>query len=698
MAVLEDIRKKGGIIVSVVIGIALLAFIIGDFLPGRGSRNFDIAKIGGKTLELQDYENKINEMSNMYKQNTRQNNIDEQTMDMLREQAWQMLISETVMNQEYEHVGLTVSPEELFDMIQGPNPNARVREYFTNPQTGEFDRSMLINFLKNKNSDANAAAEWSMLEKSLLQERYIQKFNGLLAKGMFVPDFMAENENLEINRKVDFDYIVKRYNTVADSAVKVTNGDLKKYYEAHKKQWEQNTSRDIEYIVFNIVPSDDDRAAANAWIEKIKPEFEKAEDPIQFVKLNSKVPSDSRFMTKEQLPVQAAELFDAEIGATAGPYQEGEALRLVRSVKSENRPDSVKVRQIALMPKQQTQQAVDAVKTVADSIKKAIEGGADFSALALKYSADPSVSTTKGDIGWVRESEMQVNTMSETLFGMKKNEVAVMPIDNSPGVFIVQVTEKGKEVKKIQIATLQYDILPSSRTEQILYSQASKFAIENRTAKLFDETAASQSLNKRVASYLGENDRQIPGLSSARQIVRWAYEAKIGAVSDVFTLENSYVVAILKNIRKKGIAPFEQVASEIDITVRREKKAEQIAASLSESIKNAQSFSDMAVSLNLPVETASGIAFSAFSVPGVGVEPELIAAATVTPEGKISQPVDGITGVYVLTVKQITEPEAGAVEQAKERLSTTYANRSMSESMQALRKAADVNDMRSKFY
>ena len=698
MAVLEDIRKKGGIIITIVIGIALFSFIIGDFLPGGrknrgGGRNMDIAKVGGQALTYMNYESKIEEMTNMYKQQTGQNNLDERMMDMVRDQAWQLLINETLMQQQYDRIGLTVSGAELEDITFGPNPSPFIRQNFTDLQTGVFDRSSLIDFLKRKNERSDWSQWWNMIEKRLLDERYMQKFNALTGKGVFVPDFMAENENQEINKKADFDYMVQSYATVSDSLINVTKDDLKAYYAKHKKQWEQTASRDIEYVAFGIVPSDDDRAAAQAWIDKIKPEFEHAVDPIQFVRLNSRVSADPRFMTREQLPVQVTELFDAEEGAMIGPYQEEEALKLVRLAKIENRADSVKVRQIVLYPKQQTQAAYQETVTLSDSIKTAIENGANFAALAAKYSLDQNPETTVGN--WIHEEHIQGSPM-ESLFNLKKNEVTNMTTEQ--GIFVIQVTERGKEVKKVQIATLQYNILPSSRTEQIIYAQASKFAIENRTEKQFDEAAATQNLFKRAASYLGENDRQVPGLSSARQIVRWAYDAKQGEVSDVFNIDNSYVVAVLKNVRKKGIAPINQVATEIDIAVRREKKAALIAAKFSDAVKNAQSFSDLANTLNLPIETASGITFSAFSIPGAGIEPQLIASAASTDEGNISQPIEGANGVYLFTVKQITEPEEGSVEQAGERLAITYSNRSMSEPAQALRKAANIEDMRSKFY
>ena len=700
MAVLETIRKKGGIFVSVLIGLALFAFIIGDFLPGGrknrgGGRSYDVAKVAGRTLTIQTLEAKIEDVTNMYKQQSGQNGVDDRMRDYIHDQAWNMLISETLMQIQYDQIGLKVSPEELMDIITGPNPNPRIRQYFTDPQTGEFNRSSLMNFLKNKNSDPNAAAQWNMLEKSFLEERYMEKFNGLVGKGIYVSNFLAENENRELNKKVDFDYIVQRYTSIPDSTVTVSKDDLRAYYKKHKKQWEQTASRDIEFVVFPIVPSDDDRAAAQEWITKIRPEFEQAADPIQFVKLNSKTPADTRFLTREQLPVQVTGLFDEPVGFTTEPYQEDETWKIVRLAKSENRPDSVKVRQIVLMPKQQTQAAYKDAVTLADSIKTAIEKGDDFFKLAVKYSIDPAVTTNNGDLGWLREADMQGGSM-EKLFGMKKGEVSTE--ESQQGIYVIQVTERGKEVKKVQIATLQHNITASSRTEQVLWAQASRFAVENRSEQKFDETVAAQNLNKRVASYIGENDRQVAGLQSARTIVRWVFKAKRGEVSDVFSVDNSYVVAILKDIRKKGYAPINQVVTEMDMAIRREKKAAIIAEQLLAATKNTSSFTDLAANLNLPVETASAITFSAFSIPGAGIEPQLIAAAASLSEGKISQPVEGSNGVFLLIVKQIVEPEETGVEQAKERLGITYSNRSTQESAQALRKAANIEDWRSNFY
>ena len=701
MAVLEDIRKKGGILITVVIGLALFAFVVGDFLPGGrknrgGGANFDVAKVASQTLSVHALEAKIEEVTEWYRQQSGQNNIDERMRDMIHDQAWEMLINETIMQQIYEQTGLTVSPEELMDIITGFNPPPLIRQTFVDQQTGEFDRSFLMNFLRNKNTDPTFEYQWNMMEKNILDQRYSQKFSALVGKGVFVTDFMAENDNQENNKKVDFDYIVQSYSSIPDSLITVSNDELKAYYKKHKKQWEQTASRDVEYVVFNIDPSEEDRAAAQEWIEKIKPDFEEAPDPMQFVRLNSRTPADTRFLTREQLPVQLGELFDEQEGAMVGPYQDGEAWILARLAKSENRPDSLKARQIVVVPKEQTQASYTEAVALADSIKTAVERGADFVALANHYSADPAVAINNGDLGWLYEIQMQGDPMMETIFNLKRGELTSM--ESGQAVFVVQVTERGREVKKVQVATLQYNIAPSSRTEQIIYSQASKFAIENRSEKQFDETAAAQSLNKRMASYLGENDRQIPGLQSARQIVRWTFNAKQGQVSDVFSVDNSYVVVVLKTIRKKGFIPINQVAAEIDFTIRREKKAAQISAQLAEAVSNAQSFSDLAANLNLPIETATDVNFSTFSIPGAGMEPQLIAAATGMSEGNISHPVEGINGVYLLTVTQITEPDEDGVEEARERLGITYGNRSMSEAIQALRKAANVTDWRSNFY
>lgn len=698
MAVLESIRKKGGIIVSVVIGLALVAFILGDFLGGRGGgnvRNLDIAKVSGRTLSLPDYEQKITELTNIYKRDTQQSSLDERTMDMIHEQAWQMMINEEITNEEYHQIGLTVSPEELFDLISGSNPHPVIRQNFTDPQTGEFNRSALINFLKNKDANPEQSHIWSTIEKDLLRERYAQKYQTLVSTGLYVPAFFIADENNDVNRKVSFDYAVKQYSTIPDSTVTITSADIKKYYNDHKYQWEQTASRDIDYVVFNVVPSEEDRQMANEWMDKMKLEFEHTTNDHQFLTINSDAPFDSHFLKEGQLPVQAAELYNASVGAMVGPYQEGESLKLIKLLKVENRPDSVKVNQIALTVPQ-TQEQLTRTKAVADSIKKALEGGANFATLAAKYSIMPDAKTTGGDVGWIRENEMQVRSMEEALFNLKKGEVTIM--ETGQGFFIAQVSDWGKTVKKVQIATLQHDIIASTKTEQIISTQANKFAAENRTETAFNEAATTQHLVKRTASYIGENDRQIVGLPSARSVVRWAYGAKKGAVSDVMNLNDAYVIAVLKTIRKEGIAPVEQVAPEISITLRKQKKAEQIAAGFTEITKTAQSFSEAASKLQLPIANAADVSFSAFSIPGIGVENAVIATATTIGEGNISEPVEGSNGVYLLTVTQIVAAGENTLEQIKTRLTATYNNRAMSEPLQALRKAAGIKDLRSKFY
>jgi len=694
MTVLGFIRKRGEIIV-IVIGVALLAFVIGDFIPGIGTRNFDIAKVAGQTLSWQQFEAKIDEVSNRFQQQLG-GQLDDRMRDIVHDQAWQMLIDETVMQQTFERIGLTVSPEELWDVITGFNPPPIIRHEFSNPETGEFDRSWLMNFLRFKDTDPNAVAFWNMVERLILDDQLLQKYNTLIGRGIFVPDFMAENENHEINRQFNFDFIVQSYFSIHDSLINVSNNDLRDFYRRNQNRWEQTASRDIEFVVFNVVPSEDDHAAAQAWIERIKPEFQEAEDPFQFIRLNTRAFADTRFFTREQLPLQAAELFDEPVGSMAGPFQEGESWRLIRLVNSENRPDSVNLRQIVIVPREQTQASYTEALALADSIKTAIERGADFARLAVQHSADPAVATNNGDLGWVHEAMVQGSIM-EPIFDMRRGEVSI--IETGQGVILVaQVAERGREVRKVQIATLQHDILPSTRTDQIIYSQASRFAIENRNERQFDETVAAQNLTRRMANNIGENDRQLPGLFSARPIIRWAFDARQGEVSDVFALDNMYVVAILKNIRRSGVAPINDVIAEIDFEVRREKRGELIASQFLDATRNAQSFSELALNLNLPVESALGVTFSSFSVPGAGIEPHLIGAVTGTDEGVISNPVKGINGVFLFMVTQVTEPEEIGVEIARERLRITLFNRSMSEPLQALRNAAKIEDMRSKFY
>lgn len=707
MATLQKIRTKAGLLVAIVIGLSLAAFILGDMLKSGSSLlqrdRLEIGVIDGESIQYPDFQKKVEELGEIMKQNYGTNQLNENMWAQVREQAWQQTINEIVMGRVYDELGITVSEEELFEMVQGSNIHPIIQQIFRNPQTGQFDRSAVIRFLKNLDTGVSQEqkAYWLNLEKQIINERMANKYNFMVAKGLYVTTAEAEESAKASNKSVNFDYIALAHSSVADDQITISDSDLKDYYNKHKKDYEQEKSRRIEYITFEVVPSKADYEAAEKWINDIKTDFENASDNVQFVNANSDVDFENVWYKKEDLPTNIAEwVFDqnAAVNSVFGPYKEGDAYKLAKLHKREMMPDSVQARHILISVQSQADYAK--AQSLADSLKNEIEKGADFAQLAEKFSDDKGSAINGGDLGWFRRGQM-VQPFEEAAFNQKAGEVSIAT--SQFGIHIVQTTKRGKLVPQVQIAYLVRNVIPSTRTYQNVYAQASKFAGENTSKEAFDAAISAQNINKRVA-IVGENDRQIAGLENARPLIRAAYEAEVGDIlqttqgSPIFELGDSYVIAVLAQATEKGVAPFESVRARVELAVSKEKKAEYLVEKANKAIEGKNDLAAVATELNAQVQNASNVTFNSFSIPGMGIEPAVIGTATTIEPNKISKPVAGTNAVYVLAVTSVTENQVSTPENEKVRLTQSQTYRAASQASKVQRDAVEIEDYRSKFY
>jgi peptidyl-prolyl cis-trans isomerase D len=259
--------------------------------------------------------------------------------------------------------------------------------------------------------------------------------------------------------------------------------------------------------------------------------------------------------------------------------------------------------------------------------------------------------------------------------------------------------DKGKDSKKVKVAIVERAIQPSQQTFNQIYAEANKFASENRTYEQFNAAVTKQKLAKKLATNIGENDKGIPGLEQPRPVLRWMYKTDKREVSEPLDLGDRYVVAVLTAIREKGTAPIEQVKADVELQVRKEKKAEKLAEQINKVKSGSSSIQDLGVKLNIPVEVANGITFSTYALPNAGIEPKVVSVATVLEKNKISEPVNGNNGVYVLSVSNVmSAPESKDYFEAKQRMENSFQARASYDSYNALRKLADIVDKRAKFY
>jgi peptidyl-prolyl cis-trans isomerase D len=707
MATLQTIRTKAGLLIAIVIGISLAAFILGDLLQSGSSifqRNqMEIGKINGESIQYPDFQKQVEELGDIYKQNTQQSQLDENNWVQVREQTWQNTVQKIVMGDVYKKLGIEVTSDELFDMLQGANLHPIIQQLFRNPNTGQVDRGAVVNFLKQleTNVDPERRAYWLYLENQIVEERTQSKYANMVGKGLFVTSTEAKESLAAGNKTVNFDYIALNHSTVADSAVSVTEKDLRDYYNASKDDFKQEKIREIEYINFAVTPSAADYKDAENWITDIKNDFANTTNNVQFVNSNSDVSFDGTWYKKESLPENLATwIFDeaAPINSVLGPYFENESYTLAKLDSLAMMPDSVKARHILLKPN--SQEELVKMQRLADSLKTVIEKGGDFASLAMQYSTDQGSAISGGDLGWFGRGQM-VKPFEEAAFSNAKNEVRIVP--SQFGIHIVQTTDRGKLTQQARVARLVRNVQPSTRTYQDTYAKASKFASTNTTAEKFNAADTTEKLNKQVAT-VRENDRDIIGLENARILIRAAYEADKGDIlvtsqeSPIFELGNNFVIAVLTKATDEGISTFEEAKTRVELAVTKQKKTEYLVKKAAAALEGKNNLEAIASQLNTPVNNASNINFNSFSVPGLGAEPAVVGTVASLDVDKISKPIAGNNGVYIVKVTSVNQSPDQGFEAEKDRLAQSLSYRAVSQAFEAQRKKADIVDKRAKFY
>ena len=707
MATLQTIRTRAGLLIAIVIGISLAAFILGDLLQSGSSimnkNQMKIGEINGESIQYPEFQRQVEELGEIYKQNTQQSQLDENSWVQVREQTWQTTVQNIVMSDVYKDLGIEVSSDELYDMLQGANLHPIIQQLFRDPNTGQVNRGAVVNFLKQL--DTNVAPEqkayWLYLENQIVSERTQAKYTNMVGKGLFVTTNEAQQSITDASKQINFDYISLNLNTVADSAVKVNESDLKAYYNSHKKEFKQEKIRDIEYITFNVKPSAADYKDAEKWISEIKNDFANATDNAQFVNSNSDVSFDGTWYKRESLPENvAAWIFEENPSSNdvLGPFFANDSYSLAKLDSMAMLPDSVQARHILLKPNSQEELA--AMQLLADSLKTAIEKGSNFATLAMQFSTDQGSAMNGGDLGWFGRGQM-VKPFEEAAFKNAKNEVSIVP--SQFGIHIVQTTDRGKLTQQVRVATLVRMVQPSTRTYQDTYALASKFASANTDAKKFEEAVVAEKINKRVAS-VRENDREIAGLENARVLIRAAYEADKGDIlattqgSPIFELGNNFVIAVLTKATEEGESTFEEAKTSVELAVTKEKKIEYLVKKATNALDGKTDIQAVASQLNTSVQNAANVNFNSFSIPGIGMEPAVVGTVAALEPDKISKPVAGNNGVYIVKVTSVSQGAEQSLEAEQARLAQSMGYRASSQAYEAQRKKADIEDLRAKFY
>lgn len=696
MSVIQKIRDKYAVVIVVVICLAIVSFLLQDAFFGRNSlfnRSTIVGKVNGEELDVAEYQRLIQEQESNYRQG---GSVDEQTRQNIREQVWNEFLNDKILGEEYDKLGIDVTEAELVDQFNGKNPNPVVVQNFTNPQTGEFNRETMQQILRNVGQDPTGQTREGLRKLEIAVGKYqkTQKYSALITQAIYYPKWLAAQQQTDNSQNAAVSYVNVPYATIADSTIQVSDNELNKFIQDHKSLFKTEEARKVEYVSFDALPSNADTAAAIQQLAELRTEMDTTKDIEGFINRNSEIKYYDGFVAKSAVMIPNKDsITNLPVGAIYGPYVDNNFLVLAKMVDRKNMYDTVKVRHILIGT--QTGLADSVAKARIDSIERAVRGGADFKAMVAQYSDDPGSKNNGGEYE-VTPATTFVKEFKDFAFDGTKGQLKV--VKTQFGYHLIEIMDQKNLGPALKVAYLSKPVEASKETDSKAYAAANEFASQNRDQKSFDKNVQEKGYNKRLADNLRPMDHVIPGVGQARELVRWAYEAKKGDASQVFTFEDKYVVAVLTGIREEGTTPLAEVRPQVEAEVKKHKKAEQLIAKL----QNPASLDAAAKASSQPVQRAEGISFGTPFVPSLGFEPKVVGASFNKSWGtaKVSAPIEGNAGVYVIKVDSY-QPTGQPVQDLNNiRLAYEQSLKSMlgQQLFEVLKKQSSIKDNRAKFF
>ena len=702
MALLGTLRDRMGTWVVVFVFVAIAAFILGDLFSGNsnilswGRRS--VGEIGGKEITIDEYQAVINErVANYYASNGTEPS--EREMPGIRQQAWDLLIARYAIDPQIEETGVVVTDQEIADMISGKNIFESIRQSFVNQQTGEFDRAALGNYLnqlKSMPAGSEPLVRWQLFQRDLKPARERIKYENLLLKTNYITTAEAEREYHLQSDVAEVRYLYIPYYAISDSTTVPTDEQLKEYYNRNKEKFKTTGTRDLKYVTIPVIPSEQDSAEVKEQINAAVNELKTSADDSLYAANNTDGQNPFGRYHPGNIPefIQQAQLVE---GTVVGPVLDGDTYKVAKISKVYS--DTIfaaRAKHILIRAADETPAAKEAAKTKARDILKEIRGGADFAAKAQEHGTDGTASRG-GDLGWFTSGQM-VKPFEDAIFKATKSGLLSDVVETDFGYHIVEVTEP-KTNKAYNIAIVERQITPSDATLNEAFRKAEGFASGLSGLDEFEARAKEEKLTVMEAKNINPGDRRVGSIGESRQTVQWLYrDASVGEVSQVFDLEDQYVVAIMTGEVKAGYRPYESVTNEITPEVRKELKANVII----EKLKNQKGTLEEAAKAfgsDANIYSSSDLRLSSNSMPTVGFDPKAVGAAFALDGGKRSQPIQGENGVLIVeSINKTVAPELNEYTTYKQQLEQGNYNLSSFSIAEAIKENSEIEDQRFKFY
>ena len=707
MATLEKIRSKAGLLVGVV-GLALFAFIIGDFLRS-GSTFFrqnkeKIAIVDGQSIGIREFQDELETTTNNYKSRMG-GSLSEDQQNQIRQMVFDQMTGSILLNNESKKVGFQVTKDELADLIVGNNISPIIQQNFKNPRTGAFDKNSVIQFSQTMESDdwsmytaeqqqqlEKERAAWEDLKKNVAQQKLVDKFSTLMISAISVNSLDAKAAYNDNAVNVDFNYVSQLYNSVPDKDIVVSDADVAKLYDSRKDNYKQEPAKLISYIAVNILPSKEDYADVSTRMEKAKNDLSTAENPADVINENSDAPFLDAYVSAAQLSSDVKNFVEhASVGDIDGPKMTDKTYTLLKLIGTKEAPDSIKINQMTFPNTDEAR-----VKTHIDSLIQVIQSGKSFAEVANSESNGQS----NGDMGWQTESSLVSGVdvkFANALFDAKINDL--FTIKTQYGTHLVQVVEKTKPVTKYKVGTIRMETTPSQETYNKLYNSLNQYISKNNQLDKFRSAAPDAGYICQSGVQVLENQNNISSIENSRQVIRWANSHNKGDISEIFECQGYFIVAAVEGDLKAGFRPLKDVADILKRELINEKKGAQIVESLK--AKNLNSLDAYATAMNSTVQEVKFVTFATPRITGIGAEPVVNVKAVASEVGQITGPFAGKNGVYVLslTAKNTSDQKYDEASQKLQmNMQNSYKIMQVIQNNRLLKDKATIEDNRSRFY
>lgn len=706
MAVLNKIRQRS-VFLIVIIALALFSFVLADVIRNGGmvsqkSQN-TIASINGDDIEREEFARQVE----AYQRNMGPNASTAQAVN----KVWDLNVRQKLLEQQFEELGIRVEKAQIYELLRqgmANNPN------FTN-EAGMFDENKLREYVATLQSTSpQAYQQWLDYENSVGKSAREQIYFNMIRAGVGATLSEGEQVYRFANDNVDFEFVEVPYSSIPDSQVEISKSEIKEYIKDNSERFQTEATRDIQYVHYTESASVEDEAETKAGIEKLLedkieynavsksndtlPGFKTTKDLETFVNENSDIKYSGRFLFKENLPKQYAdELFNLNEGETYGPYKVGGAWNISRLEAVKQMPDSAKARHILVAfqgspaAREVTRTKTEA-KKLADSILGVVKKDkTKFVELASKFSADASNKDNAGELDWFTPGTM-VPTFNDFVFN--NNEGAIGVVETQFGYHVIDIQEQTDKKRAIKLANVSRVIEPSEKSLNDLFAEVTKFEL---SAKEGDFVKLAKENNKEVrpVKEIRKLEENIPGIGAQRRIVQWAFEEETEA-GDIkrFDVRDGYVVAQVTGVNQEGTKSVESASATVIPILQKEKKAEMIKNKVSGS-----TLEEIAKNQGVQVNTANAVNRSSPTLPGVGSEPMVVGAAFALEEGKVSKPINGEKGVFVIKVlKKTKAPKLDSYRPYAARETSARRTTINTDVFTALKNSAEIEDNRARFY